>query len=140
MSKDSNQFLGKIIVAFFSLVFYVYRYWWIRIQVLSEKSLWDELEKLSLEKRNPLGFEPFVEVALKQNRTDEVKKYILKCKVDKRAKWYIRAGLPEDAAVILYNQRDINGLWSIHEIASKLNNENLVKKIQNFITEISPKI
>lgn len=68
------------------------RYWWIRIQVLAEDRQWDELEKFSKSKKSPIGFEPFVEVCLKYGKTDEAKKYVSKCRDDKKIKWYIRAG------------------------------------------------
>lgn len=68
------------------------RYWWIRIQVLSETFQWDELEKFSKSKKSPIGYEPFVEVCLKQHKVEEAKKYLSKCQNTKRPKWYLRAG------------------------------------------------
>lgn len=67
-------------------------FWWLRIQVLAEQFQWDELEKFSKSKKSPIGYEPFVEVCLKQQRVDEAKKYLPKCRDDKKIKWYIRAG------------------------------------------------
>lgn len=69
------------------------RFWWLRIQVLSESFQWDELEKFSKAKKSPIGYEPFVEVCLKQSNVEEAKKYLPKCRNDKKIKWYIRAGL-----------------------------------------------
>lgn len=68
------------------------RYWWLRIQVLSETFQWDELEKFSKLKKSPIGYEPFVEVCLKQQNIIEAKKYLPKCRDDRKVKWYIRAG------------------------------------------------
>lgn len=68
------------------------RFWWLRIQVLSETFQWDELDKFSKAKKSPIGYEPFVEVCLKQNNIDEARKYLPKCRNDKKVKWYIRAG------------------------------------------------
>lgn len=68
------------------------RFWWLRIQVLSETYQWEELEKFSKAKKSPIGYEPFVEVCLKQNNVEEAKKYLSKCRNDKKIKWYIRAG------------------------------------------------
>lgn len=65
------------------------RFWWLRIQVLSETFQWDELEKFSKAKKSPIGYEPFVEVCLKQGEREEVKKYLPKCRNDKKIKWYI---------------------------------------------------
>lgn len=67
-------------------------FWWVRIQILAEQFQWDELEKFSKFKKSPIGYEPFVEVCLKQQRIDEAKKYLPKCRDDKKVKWYIRAG------------------------------------------------
>lgn len=68
------------------------RFWWLRIQVLSETYQWDELEKFSKAKKSPIGYEPFVEVCLKQNNIEEAKKYLPKCRNDKKIKLYIRSG------------------------------------------------
>ena len=68
------------------------RFWWLRIQVLAENFQWDELEKFSKLKKSPIGYEPFVEVCLKQQNILEAKKYLTKCRDDKKIKWYIRAG------------------------------------------------
>lgn len=68
------------------------RYWWIRIQILSETFQWDELEKFSKSKKSPIGYEPFVEVCIKRGNTAEALKYIPKCRDEKKAKWYTKAG------------------------------------------------
>lgn len=69
------------------------RYWWLRIQVLAEKHEWDELERFSKVKKSPIGYEPFVEVCLKQNiNVQQAKKYLAKCPEEKQIKWFIRAG------------------------------------------------
>lgn len=36
------------------------RYWWLRIQCLSERGLWSELEKFSKSKKSPIGYEVFL--------------------------------------------------------------------------------
>lgn len=68
------------------------RFWWLRIQVLADTFQWDELEKFSKAKKSPIGYEPFIEVCLKQQKIDEAKKYLPKCRNDKKVKWYIRTG------------------------------------------------
>lgn len=67
-------------------------YWWIRIQVLSQNFQWDELEKFSKAKKSPIGMEPFVEVCLKQRNFMEARKYILRCREDRKIMWFNRAG------------------------------------------------
>ena len=34
-----------------------FRYWWLRIQCLAEKGMWNELEKFSKSKKCPIGYE-----------------------------------------------------------------------------------
>lgn len=68
------------------------RFWWAKIQVLAETFQWDELEKFSKSKKSPIGYEPFVEVCLNHQNVDEAKKYIPKCRDERKISWYIRAG------------------------------------------------
>lgn len=68
------------------------RYWWLRITVLAESFQWEELEKFSKSKKSPIGYEPFVEVCLQKQNVEEAKKYLPKCRDDKRIKWLLRAG------------------------------------------------
>lgn len=67
-------------------------FWWLRIQVLADSFQWDELERFSKSKKSPIGYEPFVEVCLKKHKVEEAKKYLPKCRNEKKVKWYIRAG------------------------------------------------
>lgn len=68
------------------------RFWWLRITVLAESFQWEELDKLSKSKKSPIGYEPFVEICLRKQNVEEAKKYLPKCRDDKRIKWLIRAG------------------------------------------------
>ena len=61
----------------------------LRTDHLSQTFQWEELEKLSKAKK--IGMEPFVEVCIKQHNLVEARKYILKCRDDKKIKWFIRA-------------------------------------------------
>lgn len=67
-------------------------FWYLRIDILGSNYQWDELEKFSKAKKSPVGFEPFVEVCLKARNLNEAKKYIVKCRDDKKIAWYNRAG------------------------------------------------
>lgn len=67
-------------------------FWYLRIEILGSNYQWDELEKLSKLKKSPIGFEPFVDVCLKGKSLTEAKKYIAKCRDDKKITWYNRAG------------------------------------------------
>ncbi len=46
----------------------------VRIDVLSARGAWDELEKLAKSRKSPIGYEPFVEAAVAQGRLDEASK------------------------------------------------------------------
>lgn len=67
-------------------------FWYLRIENLGTSFQWDELEKFSKSKKSPVGYEPFVEVCLKARNLHEAKKYIVKCRDDKKIAWYNRAG------------------------------------------------
>lgn len=68
------------------------RFWWLRIQIMSEQYLWADLDKFSKAKKSPIGYEPFVEVCLQQNNVDEAKKYLPRCRDELKTKWLIRTG------------------------------------------------
>lgn len=67
-------------------------FWYLRIEVLSSHYQWEELEKLSKSKKSPIGYEPFVDVCLKAKNVNEARKYIIKCRDDRKILWYTRAG------------------------------------------------
>ncbi len=115
------------------------RYWWIRIQVYADHFQWDELDKFSKSKKSPIGYEPFVEVCLKHNNITEAKKYLAKCSSHKKIKWFIRAGMIEDAALAAWDQKDLQSLWTVHMSATKMNDRALVSKVENFIAQLSAK-
>lgn len=67
-------------------------FWYLRIEILGANYQWEELERFSKSKKSPIGFEPFVDVCLKARNVNEAKKYIGKCRDDKKITWYNRAG------------------------------------------------
>lgn len=67
------------------------RFWWLRILTLSSQHKWEELEKLAKSKKSPIGYDPFVEVCLKQDNVMEARKYIPRCRDNRRVVWYMRA-------------------------------------------------
>ncbi|KAG4068339.1 hypothetical protein HA402_007859 [Bradysia odoriphaga] len=115
------------------------RYWWLRIEVYAAHFQWDELDKFSKSKKSPIGYEPFVEVCLKYNNVAEARKYLAKCSSHKKIKWFIRAGMIEDAALAAFEQKDLQSLWTVHMNATKMNDRALVAKIENFIAQLSAK-
>lgn len=115
------------------------RYWWLRIQVYADHFQWDELDKFAKSKKSPIGYEPFVEVCLKHNNITEAKKYLAKCSSYKKIKWFIRAGMIEDAAMAALEQKDIQSLWTVHLNATRMNDSALVSKVEKFIAQLSAK-
>ncbi|KAF7389798.1 hypothetical protein HZH68_011655 [Vespula germanica] len=66
------------------------RYWWLRIQCLAEKGLWNELEKLSKSKKSPIGYEPFIDQCLKYNQDQEGKKYLPRVQDELKVKYLVK--------------------------------------------------
>lgn len=67
-------------------------FWYLRVDILGAHYQWEELEKFSKSKKSPIGYDRFVEVCLKARNVNEAKKYIVKCREDKRITWFNRAG------------------------------------------------
>jgi hypothetical protein len=114
-------------------------FWWLKIQVLSQQFQWEELEKFSKAKKSPIGMEPFVEICLKQRNFVEAKKYILRCRDDRKILWFNRAGLHEDAARLAFDLRDLNSLLNIHMQIANGNNRELVGKVESYMAQLSAK-
>ncbi|XP_054746626.1 vacuolar protein sorting-associated protein 16 homolog isoform X2 [Anastrepha obliqua] len=115
------------------------RFWWLRIITMSEKYKWDDLEKFAKSKKSPIGYEPFVEVCLKQNNLLEARKYIMKCRDDRKAHWYLRAELLDEATDSAFEQRDMNILYAIQNKASTNGNRALLEKIGSHIAALASK-
>ncbi|XP_055550218.1 vacuolar protein sorting-associated protein 16 homolog [Wyeomyia smithii] len=113
------------------------RYWWLRVQVLSQQFQWEELERFSKSKKSPIGYEPFVEVCLSQRKVDEAKRYLPRCSEENKLKWYLRAGCYVEAATIAYEQKDIDSLLKIYDYCS--NDSALSAKVENLIGQLSSK-
>lgn len=67
-------------------------FWYLRVEILGNSYQWEELEKFSKSKKSPIGYEHFVEVCLRARNINEAKKYIVKCREDRRITWFNRAG------------------------------------------------
>lgn len=62
-----------------------------RILVLAKLGDWEELEKFSKLKKSPIGYEPFVDVCLKNGNKLQAQKYLPKCREDIKVKYYVKA-------------------------------------------------
>ncbi|XP_017088606.2 vacuolar protein sorting-associated protein 16 homolog [Drosophila bipectinata] len=112
------------------------RFWWLRILTLSEHQRWDELEKLAKSKKSPIGYEPFVDVCLKQANPAEARKYIQKCRDSRKVHWYIRANLLNEAIDCALEQKDIHSLYEIKKKEDVVNDGNLLSKVCNCIAAL----
>jgi hypothetical protein len=92
-------------------------YWWIRLETLGEQKDWIELEKLSKAKKLPGGFEDFVQVCLQTDNLAEARKYLPRVKEEFQVKYYVLAGLFEEAAQIAVQQKDDEALQNVYHKA-----------------------
>lgn len=114
------------------------RYWWLRILSLSELGDWLELDKFSKSKKSPIGIEPFVDVCLKHENKYEAQKYLPKVKDELKVKYYVKAGMFEEAARIAYEQKDLQALLFVQGICVSADH-NLSDKISLLVTQLSSK-
>ncbi|XP_031845297.1 vacuolar protein sorting 16 [Nomia melanderi] len=86
------------------------RYWWLRIQCLAEKGMWNDLEKLSKSKKSPIGYEPFIDQCLKYDKEREAKKYLPKVKDELKVKYLVKLKMLDEAAQTAKEQKDDTAL------------------------------
>ncbi|KAF7991263.1 hypothetical protein HCN44_002825 [Aphidius gifuensis] len=105
------------------------RYWWLRIQCLAEKQLWNELDKFSKSKKSPIGYEPFIDECLLHGNQIEAKKYLPRIREDIKVKYLAKLNMLNEAAQIAYEQKDTSALsfvlaqcgTSDRQVAEKIN-------------------
>lgn len=85
-------------------------WWFIKIKALSEGNLWEELEKFSKSKKSPIGYEPFVEVCMKENNLPEAKKYYPKVSAENRVKCLILMKNLSEALDLSFETKDEFGI------------------------------
>ncbi|KAG8236730.1 hypothetical protein J437_LFUL014226 [Ladona fulva] len=112
------------------------RFWWLKVVGLAELGEWAELEKFSKSRKSPIGFEPFVDVCLQKDKLQEAQKYLPKVKEEVKVKYYIKAGLLEEAVQCAYEQKDDDALLYIQ---SKCNasNATLMEKINSYLLQLN---
>ncbi|KAF8764583.1 Vacuolar protein sorting-associated protein like [Argiope bruennichi] len=114
------------------------RFWWLQITVLADGGDWLELEKFSRSKKSPIGYEPFVDACVKHDNVYEAKKYLSKVKEENKVKYYIKAGLLEDAAKIAFERKDIAALNQIQSLCGVMD-RTISDKIMNWKSQLSSK-
>ncbi|XP_022919610.2 vacuolar protein sorting-associated protein 16 homolog [Onthophagus taurus] len=118
------------------------RFWWLKIQSLADNECWDDLDLLARSKKSPIGYAPFVDVSLEKmgssRNTDQIKRlvngFLAKVSDDIKVKYYVKAGLLEEAAKIAFEQRDIQSLLYVQ---SKYPSQSpLSEQINGFIAQL----
>lgn len=114
------------------------RFWWLQITVLADGGDWLELEKFSKSKKSPIGYEPFVDVCVKHDNIYEAKKYLSKVKDENKIKYYMKAGLMEDAAKAAFEKKDLAALNQIQSMCGIMD-RTLSDKITLMKSQLSAK-
>ncbi|KAJ1980367.1 Vacuolar protein [Dimargaris verticillata] len=83
------------------------RFWWLKLRALVAKRDWTELEKLSRVKKSPIGYDPFVEECLQALNPREATRYIPKCDVYARPKWYLAVREYGEAGKAAFAVKDV---------------------------------
>ncbi|XP_022656334.1 vacuolar protein sorting-associated protein 16 homolog isoform X2 [Varroa jacobsoni] len=119
------------------------RWMWLRAKVLAKQGQWDELEKLSKQKRVPLiGFQGFAELCLTYQNKMEALKYILKLKEDPKVNYVLRYtdGDIKKAAALAHEQKDVECLQLLREKAiEKAKTAYLANEIDEYILRLKNK-
>ncbi|XP_062491531.1 vacuolar protein sorting-associated protein 16 homolog, partial [Pezoporus occidentalis] len=91
------------------------RYWWLKISALATRGDWEEMEKFSKSKKSPIGYLPFVEIAVKHHNRYEAKKYAPRVPPEQRVRAFVLVGDLEqaaDAAIEHKNESEMNFVLS----------------------------
>ncbi len=76
------------------------RYWWICLKAYARAEKWAEIERLSKEKKSPIGYEPFAQVLIDHKLPLEAAKYIaLITDHQSRAEWFAKIGYSRHATL-----------------------------------------
>ncbi|KAK8732371.1 hypothetical protein OTU49_007058, partial [Cherax quadricarinatus] len=89
------------------------RYWWLRVIAHAQAGHWEELANFSKNKKNPIGFESFVDACLKNGNKTEAHKYALKVKDENKVTYLTKCGLLEEAVKVAQEQRSSTGLTEV---------------------------
>ena len=89
------------------------QFYWTKIKTLAALHDWAEMDKLARSKKPVIGYEPFVEVCLKNGSRNEAMKYCQKIPLDSRAQAYLKCGAYREAADAAFQCKDIGILETI---------------------------
>ncbi|CAH0559319.1 unnamed protein product [Brassicogethes aeneus] len=113
------------------------RFCWLKIDRLVKNKDWLELERFSKSKKSPIGYHPFVDVCLQNDKKDEAIKYLARVNDDVKVKYYIKAGLLEEAADIAFQQRDKQSLLYVQ--SKTIAQSRLSEKINAMVMQLDSK-
>ena len=102
------------------------QFYWTKVKTLAALHDWAELDKLARSKKPIIGYEPFVEVCLKNGNQGEAMKYCQKIPLDSRAQSYLKCGAYREAADVAVQCKDIGILESILQ---KCSNDRTVSEV-----------
>ena len=114
------------------------KYAWIRVMSHSQANHWKELNLFSMNKKIPIGFEPFVDVCLKYGSKNEAQKYVSKVKEDNKITYLLKCDMLDEAAKVAQEQRNIMGLRQVVANCGP-QHQTLKKKILTTLSELSAK-
>ena len=97
------------------------RFWYIKLQALSERGEWVALRRFAAERRSPIGYVPFANVCISKNEEGEALHYIQMIKKDgERLDLYEKIGKWEMAMQLAYKLGDGNRLRQIYQECGSL--------------------
>ncbi|ODV90044.1 hypothetical protein CANCADRAFT_1774 [Tortispora caseinolytica NRRL Y-17796] len=103
-------------------------YAWIKLRSLISARNWQELEKISRDKKSPIGFEPYVNACLDAGRKDLAALFIPKCvrlSREERAELWIKAERFQEAGEEAYKNKNKDLLSRIVSMTRGVTNSEL---------------
>jgi hypothetical protein len=70
----------------------VFRFWWTKLQALTEIRDFEELETFAKSKRSPIGYQPFVDHLASKGFNKQAASFVPKCDAKHRADLYRKCG------------------------------------------------
>jgi vacuolar protein sorting-associated protein 16 len=110
------------------------RLWHIEVRVLAECGAWQELAKLTANKRNPpIGFDPFIEACVEHKNYPEATKYIARLKDPySQMEWLCNIGYWQKAVEVATVEKDPDAL---HTIRARCRDGQVVANIEKILRE-----
>jgi len=111
------------------------RFWWLRIAALGEAADWGELDRFAKSQKSPIGYEPFLDVCLKNNNKYEAEKYLPKVLQKNKVRYHIKLSKLEEAAEIALQNKNEQELKMVADNCD-ITNQELVNKIKGYRAQL----